>query len=195
MNFGILLIQGLVNSFGAQVMAAFAIGVKIDMLAYMPVQEFGNAFSTFVAQNNGAGEKERIFAGVKLSAVIIAIFTIIVSVIIWIFARNFILLFVNGTQIEVMRTGVSYLRIEGSFYFLIGCLFMFYGLFRGLGRVKTSIALTIISLGTRVALAYLSAPVFGVKAIWASIVIGWVLADFIGIMLYRKYKNQCGINI
>ena len=51
MNFGILLVQGLVNSFGATVMAAFAAGVKIDSLAYMPVQDFGNAFATYVAQN------------------------------------------------------------------------------------------------------------------------------------------------
>ena len=60
MNFGILMVQGLVNSFGATVMAAFAAAVKIDTFAYLPVQDFGNAFSTFVAQNYGAGNKERI---------------------------------------------------------------------------------------------------------------------------------------
>ena len=64
MNFGILMVQGLVNSFGTIVMSAFAAGVKIDSFAYMPVQDFGNAFSTFVAQNYGADEKERIKKGV-----------------------------------------------------------------------------------------------------------------------------------
>ena len=54
MNLGILMVQGLVNSFGTVVMAAFAAGVKIDSFAYMPVQDFGNAFSTFIAQNYGA---------------------------------------------------------------------------------------------------------------------------------------------
>ena len=54
MNFGILMVQGLVNSFGVNVMAAFAAAVKIDAFAYLPVQDFGNAFSTFVAQNTGA---------------------------------------------------------------------------------------------------------------------------------------------
>ena len=53
MNFGILLVQGLVNSFGTAVMAAFAVAVKIDTIAYMPVQDFGNAFSTFVARTTG----------------------------------------------------------------------------------------------------------------------------------------------
>ena len=56
MNFGILMVQGLVNSFGTVIMAAFAAAVKIDSFAYMPVQDFGNAFSTYVAQNYGAGQ-------------------------------------------------------------------------------------------------------------------------------------------
>ena len=63
MNFGILVVQGIVNSFGATVMAAFAVAVKIDTIAYMPVGDFGNAFSVFVAQNYGAGKKERIRQG------------------------------------------------------------------------------------------------------------------------------------
>ncbi len=60
MNFGILMVQGLVNRFGTVVMAAFAVAVKIDTIAYMPVQDFGNAFSTFIAQNYGAGKNDRI---------------------------------------------------------------------------------------------------------------------------------------
>ena len=55
MNFGILTVQGLVNSFGTAVMAAFAAAVKIDSFAYMPAQEFANAFSIFISQNRGAG--------------------------------------------------------------------------------------------------------------------------------------------
>ena len=65
MNFGILMIQGLVNSFGTVIMAAFAVAVKIDTLAYMPAQEFGNAFSLFISQNYGAGKFDRIEKGVK----------------------------------------------------------------------------------------------------------------------------------
>ncbi len=72
MNFGILMVQGLVNSFGTVIMAAFAAAVKIDSFAYMPVQDFGNAFSTYVAQNYGAKEEKRIKNGIK-SAVILTI--------------------------------------------------------------------------------------------------------------------------
>ena len=190
MNFGILMIQGLVNSFGAQVMAAFAIGVKIDTLAYMPMQEFGNAFSTFVAQNKGAQKDLRIIEGTKVSALIISVFTIFISIIVWLFAKKLIMLFIGAEEMQVIHTGIEYLRIEGSFYILIGFLFMFYGLFRGLGNVKISIVLTVISLGTRVVLAYAFAPIFGIRVIWVSIVIGWILADITGFILYKRYKKN-----
>jgi len=190
MNFGILMIQGLVNSFGTQIMAAFAAGVKIDTVAYMTMQDFGNAVSTFVAQNNGAGKKLRIIQGIKLSAIIITAFSLLISALIWIFAKDFMMLFVNAEETRVIQTGVTYLRIEGAFYCLIGYLFMFYGLFRGLGKIKISIILTVISLGTRVVLAYALAPLMGIKIIWISIVIGWTLADITGTVLYRKYKCQ-----
>ncbi len=78
MNFGILMVQGLVNSFGVNVMAAFAAAVKIDAFAYLPVQDFGNAFSTFVAQNTGAQKTERIRRGIR-SAVGVSIGFCLVS--------------------------------------------------------------------------------------------------------------------
>ena len=73
------MVQGLVNSFGTVVMAAFAAAVKIDAFAYMPVQDFGNAFSTFIAQNYGAKEKKRIQQGLKAAVCISAIFCVVIS--------------------------------------------------------------------------------------------------------------------
>ena len=77
---------------------------------------------------------------------------------------------------------MRYLRIEGAFYPLIGLLFLFYGLYRALGRPGMSVVLTVVSLGTRVLLAYaLSAlPAVGVVGIWWAVPIGWFLADALG---------------
>src|SRR5699024_6218044 len=71
MNFGILMIQGLVNSFGVATMAAFAAAVKIEHFAYLPSTEFGNAFSIFIAQNHGAKKQERIKEGIRSALKII----------------------------------------------------------------------------------------------------------------------------
>lgn len=192
MNFGILMVQGLVNSFGSAVMAAFAAAVKIDAFAYMPVQDFGNAFSTFTAQNYGAGRLERIRRGTRNAFLCAFLFCAVVSVGVCLFARDLLLIFIKPHETEVLAVGIQYLRIEGTFYCLIGFLFLFYGYFRAMERPTVSVFLTVISLGTRVALAYaLSAiPQFGVAGIWAAVPIGWFLADAAGIWLMRKNKSS-----
>lgn len=192
MNFGILMVQGLVNSFGTAVMAAFSAAVKIDTFAYMPVQDFGNAFSTFIAQNFGAGKKERIRKAIRSASVITVVFSASVSALVIIFSRQLMMIFVNPEEHEVIRIGMEYLYIEGSFYIGIGVLFLLYGLFRAVGQPEVSLVLTIISLGLRVVLAYiLSAfPFFGVRGIWWAIPIGWIIADVTGIIWYRNIKHK-----
>lgn len=192
MNLGILLVQGRVNSFGPTVMAAFAAAVKIDAFAYLPVQEFGNAFSTFIAQNYGAKQEGRIRTGLKGAVSASVLFSVIVSAAVCLFARPLMGLFVHGEEAAIIAEGVRYLRIEGAFYCGIGCLFLLYGLYRALGKPGMSVVLTVISLGTRVVLAYvLSAlPDVGVVGIWWSVPIGWFLADLTGVVYYLHRKKR-----
>ena len=152
-------VQGLVNSFGAVVMAAFAAAVKIDTFAYLPVQDFGNAYATFVAQNYGA--------------------------VICIFAEPLMKIFISAREAEVIACGVGYLRIEGAFYCGIGCLFLLYGYYHGVKRPEMSVVLTVISLGMRVLLAYLLSARIGEVGIWAAIPIGWGPADLTGLFCMR----------
>ncbi|MFQ8769709.1 MAG: MATE family efflux transporter [Thomasclavelia ramosa] len=189
MNFGILMIQGLVNSFGLVTMSAFAAAVKIDSFAYMPVQDFGNAFSTYIAQNKGAGLEERIHKGFKVAVVMASIFCIFISALVFIFADKLMLIFIESSKSEIIYQGAQYLRIEGACYLGIGCLFLLYGYYRGVGKPGISVVLTVISLGTHVVLAYLLAPLFGTLAIWWAIPIGWFLADLIGIMYGLKKER------
>ncbi|MDO4289100.1 MAG: MATE family efflux transporter [Eubacterium sp.] len=192
MNFGILMVQGLVNSFGVAVMAAFSAAVKIDAFAYMPVQDFGNAFSTFIAQNQGAKKPERIRQGIRSAVITAVIFCIFISLAVFIFAPALMHIFVQATETEIIAIGTGYLRIEGACYFGIGCLFLLYGLYRGLGLPGMSVVLTVISLGLRVGLAYLLAPIpqIGVLGIWWAIPIGWFIADITGLVYYRLKRGR-----
>ena len=192
MNLGILMVQGLVNSFGPTVMAAFAAAVKIDAFAYMPVQDFGSAFSTFIAQNYGAKEEGRIRAGLKGAVLASIAFCIVVSVLVFAFAEPLMGLFVEAAEVETIFEGARYLRIEGAFYCGIGCLFLLYGLYRALGRPGMSVVLTVVSLGTRVALAHLlsAIPAVGVVGIWWSVPIGWALADAVGFLYYKARQSS-----
>src|SRR5699024_6149626 len=98
MNLGILAVQGLVNSFGTTIMAAFAAAVKIDAFAYLPVQDFGNAFSIFVSQNYGAGQKDRIRQGIR-SAVLCSVgFGCVLSAAVWLLAAPLMGLFIDAGE-------------------------------------------------------------------------------------------------
>lgn len=191
MNFGILLVQGLVNSFGTAVMAAFAAAVKIDSFAYMPVQDFGNAFSTFIAQNFGAGRTDRIRRGIRSAVWLTTAFALLVSALVFVGAPWLMSLFVSPSEAEIVAIGVEYLRIEGSFYVGIGYLFLLYGFYRAVALPSMSVVLTVVSLGTRVLLAYLlaSLPQVGYTGIWWSVPIGWALADVVGVWYYRSKPN------
>ena len=194
MNFGILMVQGLVNSFGPTVMAAFAAAVKIDAFAYLPVQDFGNAFSIFISQNYGAKEEGRIRSGIRSATALSLCFGLLVSAIVFVCAEPLMGLFLDASETAALAEGTRYLRIEGSFYCLIGLLFLLYGLYRALGRPGVSVVLTVASLGTRVLLAYtLSAvPALGVVGIWWSVPIGWFLADALGVGIWLVLRRRGG---
>ena len=117
-----------------------------------------------------------------------SVFAVCVSACVVLLAAPLLGLFLQPGETEILQAGVTYLRIAGAFYVGIGGLFLLYGLYRAVGRPGMSLVLTVISLGTRVALAYaLSAvPAIGVVGIWWSIPIGWALADLTGVLVWRR---------
>ncbi len=191
MNLGILMVQGIVNSYGTVVMTAFAAGVKIDAFAYMPAQEYGNAFSTFLAQNYGANKMDRFRQGIRVGIITSAVYCAAASLVLWIFAKKLMLIFIPESKTEIINIGVQYLHIEGAFYIGIGILFLLYGLYRAMGRPQMSLILTIISLGTRVVIAKaVSVSDMPVSGIWWAVPIGWFLADTVGIICYLFYRKS-----
>ena len=173
-------------------MAAFSTGVKIDAFAYMPLQDYGNAFSTFTAQNYGAGKKERIKKGMQIAFITSLLFSILISIVVFIASPSLMKIFVGSNEREIIDVGTGYLRIEGAFYAAIGFLFLFYGLYRAVGKPGMSFILTIISLGTRVLLSYTVSSIssIGVYGIWWSVPIGWILADTVGALHYFRKKSH-----
>lgn len=189
MNFGILMVQRLVDSFGPVTMAAFAAAVKIDSFAYLPAQDFANAFSTFVAQNYGAGHRERLRNGFRKATGTSVLVCCAISAAVVCFAEPLLRIFVQAGETEVLASGVLYLRIEGACYAGIGCLMLLYGFYRAVERPGMSLVLTVISLGTRVALAYAVAGTLGEIGVWIAIPIGWLLADAAGYGFYALRRE------
>ncbi len=153
MNFGILMVQGIVNSFGTKIMAAFAVSVKIDTIAYMPVQDFGNAFSTFIAQNFGAGKYDRIKTELKSTQKCCTVLYFYQCDCVYFrkTAYDDICKCRKHGDYKHRRTVFAY---RGACYIGIGILFMLYGYYRAINKPSMSVVLTVISLGIRVVLAY-----------------------------------------
>lgn len=186
MNFGVLMIQSLVNSFGVQTMAAFAACCKIDSLAYAPATDFSNGYATCVAQNAGANKQERVLDSFRQATILSMTFCVLASLCVSIFAPQLLGCFIDPGEAETIAIGVRYLRIEGACYVGIGMLQLLYSTCRGLERAEMSILLTVISLGLRVLVSYTLAPFFGVLIIWISIPFGWLMADLTGLLVLRN---------
>lgn len=190
MTFGMLIVQSYVNIFGPDTIAAFASGGKVESIANLPLQDFGNAFGTYVAQNKGANREDRIELGLKSIVKIILIFGLMISALIYFNAGNFMRIFVESSEQNVINIGIEYMSILSIFYTLLGFLMMYYGYYRGIGSLNTSLLLTVISLGTRVLIVATLSPKLGRVVIWWAAPIGWALADLVGSLIYFKTKKS-----
>ena len=117
----------------------------------------------------------------------------VISTLAFVFAPDLIAIIVKRESVDVIAIGVSYLRIVCVFYVLLGFIVMFYGFFRGIGSIKISILMTVVSQGTRVLLAYSFASTLGFSGICWAIVVGWFLSDLLGFYMYKKVmvKKTC----
>ena len=139
----------------------------------------------------GAKRTERVRQGFRYGVLTSVSYCVLTSLILWVLAKPLILIFIDPEETVIIAEGIRYLHTVGPFYCGIGCLFLLYGLYRAIGKPAISVILTVISLGTRVALSHIlsAIPEIGVAGIWWSIPIGWGLADLVGFLCYFKNKS------
>ena len=117
-------------------------------------------------------------------------FSVAISALVFAFARPLMLIFIDANETAVPLAGIKYLRIEGAFYFGIGCLFLLYGYFRAVQRPAMSVVCSrLYRWAPRVALAYIFSAKIGEIGIWMAIPIGWLLADATG-SACRMFKSR-----
>ena len=172
--------------------ASGAVGVIFSAMAIIQAFSFmiGMGSGTHVSQALGAGDRERLKQGFRQATIASAVFSAVISALVFVFANPLMRIFVQAGETQVLAAGVLYLRVEGACYVGIGCLFLLYGFYRAIKRPGMSVVLTVISLGTRVVLAYLLAGPIGEIGIWIAIPIGWVLADLTGYGYYFRHKQK-----
>lgn len=188
---GKLGIQAIVNTMGVSVAAAFAVVNRIDDFAYTPEQNIAHAMTALMAQNKGAGKKDRMREGFRCGLILETIYGIAVFLVCFVFARHLMMLFVKDE--EVIGHGVTYLHLISVMYILPAFTNGIQGFFRGIGDLKITLISSFINMGVRVLAA---APLvlimhLGIEALPFSYLAGWIgmlVAELP--LLIRTYRKQ-----
>ena len=188
-SIGMMLVQSVVNSFGAESLAGFSTGMRIESICIVPMAAVGNAISSYTAQNIGAGQLKRVSKGYVQANKMVIFFGVVICVILELFPTQFITLFLgaDGSQVAV-ATGYGYLVFMGFFFFMIGFKMAADGVLRGAGDMKLFTIANLVNLSIRVIMAMTLAPRFGIAWVWYAVPIGWTANFVISYLEYRTGK-------
>lgn len=190
-SLSMMMMQGLVNSFGKVLVAGYTAATKIDTLAMLPNMNFSNAMSSYTAQNIGAGKYDRVKEGLKACLFMVVVFSLVITVIIFLFGSQLLSLFLDpGDTSGAMGYGLAYMRTVSVFYILMGVLFVPNGMLRGAGDMGAFTLSSMANLFSRVAIAYALVYLtpFGANAIWWSIPAGWAVGAAVSLLRVKSGK-------
>lgn len=188
-SIGMMLVQSVVNSFGAESLAGFSAGMRIESISIVPMATVGNAISSYTAQNIGAGQLKRVSKGYVQANKMVIFFGVVICVILELFPTQLITLFLgaDGSQVAI-ATGYGYLVFMGFFFFMIGFKMAADGVLRGAGDMKLFTIANLVNLSIRVIMAMTLAPRFGIAWVWYAVPIGWTANFVISYLEYRTGK-------
>ncbi len=158
---GKILVQAIINVQGVAFIAAFTAINRVDDLVLSPEHNIAHATTTFLAQNRGAGNVERVKKGYRCGVYMEIAFSLVASIVIYFAATPLMRMFVDEESTEVVALGVSYLKIIAFMYIMPGITNIVQGFFRGMGDLKVTLASTIANMGARVIAAYILISVMG----------------------------------
>ncbi len=188
-SIGMMLVQSVVNSFGAQVLAGFSATMRVESICIVPMSAMGNVMSSYTAQNIGAGKLDRVRQGYRTGYGIVAGFAVILCLIVELTYRPLVLLFLGeDASAAAYQTGAGYLQFIGWFFVFIGMKMITDGLLRGAGDMVMFTVANMVNLGIRVFASMLFAPRFGVEVVWIVVPIGWIANYLISFAEYRTGK-------
>lgn len=186
-SIGMVLVQSVVNGFGTQALAGFSAAIRIENLSLVPLASFGNALSSYTAQNIGADKKDRVPQGYRAANIMVGITAVVICVVLELFHTQIIGMFLDASPSpETVATGENYLKFVGFFFCWVGLKMAVDGVLRGAGDVKMFTIANIVNLSIRVLLSWFGAPVWGIQMVWYAVPMGW-FANFV--ISYCEYRT------
>ena len=184
---GVMAMLRLVNASGSDFIAGYNAANKLDAIAFMPIQSFATAATTYVGQNIGADKPERVRKGALSAVAMSVIFSVAVGVVLLVTGPFCMRLF--STSPAVIASGMAYLNRILPFYSMLAVMFILNGIMRGAGETTVPLLSSILSLWlARVPAAYLLAHFFGPENMHFCYMIGWILGLAICVPYYLSGK-------
>ena len=183
---GNIIIQSVINSFGASVIAGYSASVKLNNLVITSFTTLGNGISNYTAQNIGAQKMERVKEGFRAGLKLVWILCLPLFLAYFFAGRYLVFLFMDNSTGPAIDTGIQFLRILSPFYFVVSAKLVADGILRGAGLMRNFMIATFTDLILRVALAIGLAKVFGSIGIWCAWPIGWTVAMCMSVWFYKR---------
>lgn len=194
-SIGQICVQGLVNSYGAIVVAGYSAAFRVHTIALTSMSTMSSALSSFTAQNIGAKKISRVKEGYKAAVAITLSICGGILILFLIFAPKLIGLFVDSSEsIDVINVGTEFLRTLAPFYLVVGLKMVCDGVLRGAGAMKDFMFATFSDLILRVALSFILASIIGYSGIWWAFPLGWIIGTALSVYFYYKGTWKPSIN-
>ena len=182
---GNIIIQSVINSFGASVIAGYAAATKLNNVLISSVTTLGSGISNYASQNLGAGKMDRVRAGFGAGVRLLSGICLGFTALYLLAGRPLLLLFMNSPTGAAIDTGLVFLRTVAPFYVLLAFKLSSDGLMRGCGLMGRFMATTLSDLFLRVTLAVLFSKLLGVNGIWLAWPVGWLMGSGLSVVFYR----------
>lgn len=181
-------LQGVINRFGEDVIAAFTATSRIEQLVQQPYNSLGMACATFTAQNLGARNIDRVKAGFRRASGIVVVFSLAMCSVIWLFGSQIIRLFVNDAAI--ISIGARAIRITSLFFIPLGMIYVARSTMNGAGDSTFAFLNGVVEVACRVSLSMLLSclPFLGYWAVWYTTGFTWLITGIVCILRYMQGK-------
>lgn len=187
---GAVILQRAVNGLGTAVIASITTGNRISMLLTQPMETLGITMATYCGQNLGAGRPDRISGGVRVAIRMTLVYSVFAGVVLWFFGRYLSLIFIDGSETEILRDMVYFLRIIGACYPVLGVLFVLRNSIQGMGNSFLPMFAGVSELVARSLVAFLLVGAIGFTAVCLAGPVAWLFADILLIPSYFVVLNK-----
>ncbi len=183
-----MVLQGVVNTFGETVMAAYTVIGRIEQVVQQPYMSLGSALTTYSGQNMGAGKIDRVKKGFRQGTVMVLIFSLCMLPIAYLFGEQIVGIFVNDP--EVIAIGAKAIRINSICYFGLGMIYVPRSVLNGCGDTGFAMINGITEVICRVVFSLIltSIPLLGYWGIWMTTGLTWALTGMVCVARYFKGK-------